>query len=106
MAIDYCLPDKCNEAEDNGNAALILFSYLDNKIKNIDFIENTFVSNKANIIINITENAQLQNNIFGLYLERISRREMHFLDGINYTLPNAGILLEDAYVIYILYMMN
>ena len=28
---------------------------------------------------------------------------MYFFDGINYTLPNAGILLENAYEIYPLY---
>ena len=105
LAIDYCLSDECNGAEEKSNAALILFSYLDYREKRIDFIENAFINNKNYISINVTENTVLKNNIFGLYLDYVNRQEMDFLSGINYTLPNAGLLLEED-EIYRIYPEN
>ena len=103
LALDYCLANECDKYEINnlvGNAGLILFSYIDLRKKEIDFIENAFENNQEYLIINVTENMQIQNNIFGVMLQSISVGEMDFEIGINYTLPNADELLENTWIIY------
>ena len=65
LAFDFCLSEKCGSSN-NGNAALMIFSYL-NKTKDIDinFTEYAFNNNKEYIVSNLSEIFSIDNNIFG-----------------------------------------
>ena len=62
--------------------SLISFSYVDLRNREIDFIENVFENNQEYLIINVTENVQIQNNIFGVKMNSASVTEMDFEMGI------------------------
>ena len=105
LALDFCWYDSCNSNNNIGNSGLIKFSYLykKNNEENIDFIEYAFNNNIDHVIIDLIENIEIENNIFGFALDRIIiDDEIHwnFDDGIKYYLVNSGkdfIELQYAY---------
>ena len=73
LALDFCLYDFCDTNNNIGSSGLIKFSYSykKNKEENIDFIEYAFNNNIDHVIIDLIENIEIENNIFGFSLERI-----------------------------------
>ena len=74
LAINYCYDNSCNNLDNkNGNAGLIKFSYFYKKNNNItiNFIDYAFNNNTNYIIIDLKEDLVIENNIFGMELNRI-----------------------------------
>ena len=95
LALDFCLYDSCDSNNNIGNSGLIKFSYSykKNNEEYIDFIEYSFNNNIGHVIIDLIENIEIENNIFGLDLERIiaeNENQWNFHDGIKYYLVNSG----------------
>ena len=95
LALDFCSYDSCDSNNNIGNSGLIKFSYSykKNNEEYIDFIEYAFNNNIDHVIIDLNENIEIENNIFGLALQRIiteNEIEWNFDDGIKYYLVNSG----------------
>ena len=95
LALDFCLYNSSDSNNNIGNSGLIKFSYTykKNNEENIDFIEYAFNNNVDYVIIDLIENIEIENNIFGLSLDRIfieNEIQWNFEDGIKYYLVNSG----------------
>ena len=60
-----------NINDKKGNAGLFIFSYPNITSKNIDFVEEAFNNNGKFLILNVTENCIINNNIFGYKISSI-----------------------------------
>ena len=103
LALDFCFGDSCDSNNNKGNSGLIKFSYLykKNNEENIDFIEYSFNNNIDHVLIDLIDNIVIENNIFGLYLNRIileNEKEWNFDSGIKYYLVNSDEDLAELQV--------
>ena len=74
LAINYCPDSSCNNLDNiNGNAGLIKLSYFYKKSSSvtIDFIDYAFNNNINYVIIDLLEDLVIENNIFGIQLNRL-----------------------------------
>ena len=66
LAIDFSLYDSSQNSEnDISNAGLIDINFPNINNRKIDFIEMAFKNNKKYILVNLTENFSINNNLFG-----------------------------------------
>ena len=96
IAIDFCYNDIYqNSHEINNNEALIIFSYPNiTSEMNIDFIEYSINNNIDYILIDLSKNFRIENNIFGYYLNGIIIFECTLENGINFYDWKSGRLLD------------
>ena len=102
LGFDFCITGQC-ESSNNGNAALMIFSYL-NKTKdiNINFTEYAFTNNRKYIVSNLSEIFSISNNIFGyVFIEEFELGIDYYLydeeNGIDFYYGIDNKPLEDIY---------
>ena len=105
LAIDYfyCSNELCgNTEEENGNAGLIFLSYVNKTNVNIDFIDYSFTYNRNYILIDLADNYNIENNIFGMYLYEVLRGSWENEIGIEYYYLKTGenIIEDNIYYFY------
>ena len=78
LSFDFILTNNQNEISnnENGNAGLIMLSYINETESNVDFIEQAFKNNAKYIIANLFEACIINNNIFGYEIKKIILQSM------------------------------
>ena len=100
LAFNYCYDSSCNDLDNqNGNAGLIKFSYFHKKSNSvtINFIDYAFNNNTNYVTIDLKEDFVIENNIFGMELNRIftyNEDEMANYDAEYYLVNSGDNLIE------------
>ena len=90
IAFDFCLSNEnVNINDKKGNAGIVLFSYPKISSSKIDFAEKAFNNNGKFIIVNVTENCIINNNIFGykittVVIQKIQENSYDIVDASDY----------------------
>jgi len=101
LAFDFSYSNSSsNQDELISNAGFIIFSYPNISIeKRFDFIELAFNNNTNYIIVDLMEDAKIENNIFGYILSSIMVYINEF-EGVKYILVNSGEVFNEEIIIY------
>ena len=100
LGFDFCyLDNSSNGGEMVSNAGFFVFSYPNISLPNeIDFIEYAFNNNINYYILDLMENAKIENNIFGYIISSIYAEGDDDIDGVKFFLVNSGKILGEYYI--------
>ena len=101
LAIDFCFNDSCQKSNNTiNNAALIFLSFPNNTFNiYIDFIEFAFNENKKYLYLNLSENFNIENNIFGYIFSYIEIIKLDYPEGVECILEKTKEILKmDIYI--------
>lgn len=99
FGFSFCTSGDCNSNKDEYYSALMLFAYPNSTNIEFDLVDYFLNNTNENITINLTENAIIDNNIFGLEIYGVKIINLCENDLLNFSIESNGVDLENELII-------
>ena len=99
FGFSFCTSGDCNSNKDEYYSALMLFSYPNSTNIEFDLVDYLLNNTNENITINLTENAIIDNNIFGLEIYGVKIINLCESDLLSFFIKNNSIDLKNELIV-------